>query len=147
MDRRRVAFTGLSSVSPLGAVSEATWKAIVSGESGAGPVTRFDAAEYSTKFACEVQDFDPTDFMEQREARRSDKFTQYALASAVEAVEQAGWNDDVPFERNRVGVIIGSGIGGIETLETQHKVLLELGPSKMSSFNFPFVSFNGCAMS
>jgi 3-oxoacyl-[acyl-carrier-protein] synthase II len=145
MDRRRVAVTGLGCVSPLGVGSEATWKAIVSGESGAGPVTRFDAAEYSTKFACEVKDFDPTDFMEQREARRSDKFTQYALASAVEAVEQAGWNDDVPFERDRVGVIIGSGIGGIETLETQHKVLLERGPSKMSPFTVPLLMINGAA--
>ena len=145
MTRRRVAITGLGCVSPVGVGSDATWKAIVSGESGAGPVTRFDAAEYSTKIACEVKDFDPTDFMEQREARRSDKFTQYAVASAVEAVEQAGWNGNVPFDRGRVGVIIGSGIGGIETLETQHRVLLERGPSKMSPFTVPLLMINGAA--
>src|SRR5438309_1381912 len=105
MSRRRVAITGLGCVSPLGIGSEATWKAIVSGESGAGEVTRFDTSEYSTKIACEVKNFDVTDFMEQREARRSDRFTQYAVAAAVEGTEKAGWNDNVPFERDRVGVI------------------------------------------
>ncbi len=145
MSRRRVAVTGLGCVSPLGVGSDATWKAIVSGESGAGEVTRFDASEYSTKIACEVKDFDPTEFMEQREARRSDRFTQYAVAAAVEGAEKAGWNDNVPFERNRVGVIIGSGIGGIETLEAQHRVLLERGPSKMSPFTVPLLMINGAA--
>ena len=106
MSRRRVAVTGLGCVSPLGVGADATWKAIVSGESGAGEVTRFDTSEYSTKIACEVKDFDPTEFMEQREARRSDRFTQYAVAAAVEGAERAGWSGDVPFERDRVGVIV-----------------------------------------
>src|SRR5713101_7170221 len=121
MSGRRVAITGVGCVSPLGTGSDSTWKAIVSGESGAGQVTRFDVSDYSTKIACEVKDFDATDFMEAREARRSDRFTQYAVASAVEAIEKAGWNGDVPFDSARVGVIIGSGIGGIETLEAQHR--------------------------
>jgi len=142
---KRVAVTGFGCVSPLGIGADATWKAIVSGESGAGPVTRFDTADYGTKIACEVKDFDPTDFMEQREARRSDRFTQYALAAAVEGVEHAGWNGSVPFDAERVGVIIGSGIGGIETLETQHRVLLERGPSKMSPFTVPLLMINGAA--
>ena len=145
MSRRRVAVTGLGCVSPLGVGSDATWKAIVSGESGAGEVTRFDTSEYSTKIACEVKDFDAADFMESREARRSDRFTRYAVAAAVEAVEKAGWDGNVPFERERVGVIIGSGIGGIETLETQHSVLLERGPSKMSPFTVPLLMINGAA--
>jgi 3-oxoacyl-[acyl-carrier-protein] synthase II len=142
---RRVAVTGIGCVSPLGTGAESTWKAIVSGESGAGPVTRFDTTGYSTQFACEVKDFDPTDFMEARDARRSDRFTQYGLAAAVEAVESAGWNGNVPFERDRVGVIVGSGIGGIETLEAQHRVLLERGPSKMSPFTVPLLMINGAA--
>src|SRR5438067_375489 len=83
--------------------------------------------------------FDAADFMESRGARRSDRFTRYAVAAAVEGVEKAGWNGNVPFERDRVGVIIGSGIGGIETLEAQHRVLLERGPSKMSPFTVPLL--------
>jgi 3-oxoacyl-[acyl-carrier-protein] synthase II len=145
MSRRRVAVTGLGCVSPLGTGADATWKALVSGESGAGSVTRFDVSDYSTKIECEVKDFDPTEFMEQRDARRSDRFTQYAVAAAVEGAEKAGWNGDVPFERERVGVIIGSGIGGIETLEAQHRVLLERGPSKMSPFTVPLLMINGAA--
>ncbi len=142
---RRVAVTGLGTVSPLGVGAESTWKAIVSGESGAGPVTRFDASGFSTKIACEVNDFTPTDFMEQRDARRSDRFTQFAVASAVEAVEAAGWTNNVPYDTERVGVVIGSGIGGIETLEASHRILLERGPSKMSPFCVPLLMVNGAA--
>ncbi len=142
---RRVAVTGVGCVSPLGVGTEATWKALVSGESGAGPVTRFDASEYSTRIACEVTDFDPTDFMEQRDARRSDRFAQFAVAAAAEAAEGAGWAGDVPYSADRVGVVIGSGIGGIETLEAQHRVLLERGPSKMSPFTVPLLMINGAA--
>jgi 3-oxoacyl-[acyl-carrier-protein] synthase II len=142
---RRVAVTGIGAVSPLGVGTSSTWKSLVSGESGAGPITKFDASEFSTKIACEVKDFEPTDFMEQREARRSDRFSQFAVASAVEAVEAAGWTSEVPYDPARVGVVIGSGIGGIETLEAQHKVLLERGPSKMSPFTVPLLMINGAA--
>jgi 3-oxoacyl-[acyl-carrier-protein] synthase II len=145
MSRRRVAVTGIGVVSPLGVGAEATWKALVSGESGAGPVTRFDVSDFGTKIACEVKDFEPTDFMEQRDARRSDRFTQFAVASAVQAIEGAGWGSEPPCDRGRVGVCIGSGIGGIETLEAQHKVLLERGPSKMSPFTVPLLMINGAA--
>jgi 3-oxoacyl-[acyl-carrier-protein] synthase II len=117
----------------------------VSGESGAGPITRFDPADFSTRIACEVDGFDPTDFMEQREARRSDRYTQFAVASAVEAVEAAGWTSEPPYERQRAGVVVGSGIGGIETLEAQHKILLERGPSKMSPFTVPLLMINGAS--
>ena len=143
--RRRVAVTGIGAVSPLGVGAEATWKAIVSGESGAGAVTRFDTAEFGTKIACEVKDFVPTDFMEQRDARRTDRFAHFAMAASVEAVEQAGWGEAPPCDRGRAGVIIGSGIGGIETLESQHKVLLERGPSKMSPFTVPLLMINGAS--
>jgi 3-oxoacyl-[acyl-carrier-protein] synthase II len=142
---RRVAVTGVGAVTPLGVGADATWKAIVSGESGAGPVTRFDASDFTTQIACEVDGFVPTDFMEQREARRSDRFCQFAVASAVEAVERAGWGSKAPHDPNRVGVVIGSGIGGIETLEAQHKVLLDRGPSKMSPFTVPLLMINGAA--
>ena len=143
--RRRVAVTGIGTVSPLGTGIDATWKSLVSGDSGAGPVTRFDVSNFGTKIACEVKDFEPTDFMEQRDARRSDRFTQFAVASAVQAIESAGWGSEPPCDRARVGVSIGSGIGGIETLESQHKVLLERGPSKMSPFTVPLLMINGAA--
>jgi 3-oxoacyl-[acyl-carrier-protein] synthase II len=142
---RRVAVTGIGAVTPLGVGTDATWKALVSGESGAGPVSRFDVSDFSTKIACEVKDFEPTDFMEQRDARRSDRFTQFAVAAAVEAGEMAGWTNDVPFDADRVGAAVGSGIGGIETLESQHKVLLERGPSKMSPFCVPLLMVNGAS--
>jgi 3-oxoacyl-[acyl-carrier-protein] synthase II len=142
---RRVAVTGIGAVSPLGVGVDPTWKALLSGESGAGGVSRFDVSDFGTKIACEVKDFDPTDFMEQRDARRSDRFTQFAVASAVEAAEGAGWTASVPFDPERVGVVVGSGIGGIETLESQHKVLLERGPSKMSPFCVPLLMVNGAA--
>ena len=142
---RRVAVTGLGAVTPLGVGAESTWKAIVSGESGAGPVTRFDVSAFSTKIACEVSDFTPTDFMEQRDARRSDRFTQFAVASSVEAVESAGWSSAVPYDAEKVGVVIGSGIGGIETLEASHRILLERGPSKMSPFCVPLLMVNGAS--
>jgi 3-oxoacyl-[acyl-carrier-protein] synthase II len=144
-ERRRVAVTGIGGVSPLGVGADASWKALVSGESGAGPVTRFDTEGYSTKIACEVKDFDPTDFMEQRDARRTDRFCHFAIASSVEACEQAGWTKTVPYDASRVGVVIGSGIGGIETLEAQHRVLLERGPSKMSPFTVPLLMINGAS--
>jgi 3-oxoacyl-[acyl-carrier-protein] synthase II len=142
---RRVAVTGVGAVSPLGVGLGSTWKALVSGESGAGPVTRFDTGDFNVKIAAEVKDFTPTDFMEQRDARRSDRFTQFAVASAVEAAEEAGWTSGVPFDPDRAGVLIGSGIGGIETLESQHKVFLERGPSKMSPFCIPLLMVNGAA--
>jgi 3-oxoacyl-[acyl-carrier-protein] synthase II len=145
MTRRRVAVTGLGTVSPLGVGTEATWKALVSGESGAGTITRFDASEFSTQIACEVDEFDPTDFMEHREARRSDRFCQFAVASAAQAVEEASWNGRLPCDADRIGVIVGSGIGGIETLEAQHKILLDRGPSKMSPFTVPLLMINGAS--
>ena len=145
MSDRRVAVTGVGAVSPLGIGIDPTWKALVSGESGAGGVSRFDVSEFGTKIACEVKDFEPTDFMEQRDARRSDRFTQFAVASAVEAAEGAGWTASVPYDPERVGVVVGSGIGGIETLESQHRVLLERGPSKMSPFCVPLLMVNGAA--
>jgi 3-oxoacyl-[acyl-carrier-protein] synthase II len=145
MTGRRVAITGVGAITPLGVGAEATWKALVSGESGAGPVSRFDASDFSTKIACEVKDFEPTDFMEQRDARRSDRFVQFSIASAVEAMDAAGLSGNNPYPAHRFGVVIGSGIGGIETLEAQHKVLLERGPSKMSPFTVPLLMINGAA--
>ncbi len=142
---RRVVITGLGVIAPNGTGKQAFWEACVKGVSGAGPVTRFDTEDFGVKIACEVKDFAPADFMEQRDARRSDRFTQFAVASAVEAADMAGWSSAIPTDPARTGVMIGSGIGGIETLESQHKVLLERGPSKMSPFTVPLLMSNGAS--
>ncbi len=141
---RRVAVTGIGAVTPLGVGMGASWKALADGVSGAGPITRFDASDYGVKIACEAGDFDPLDHMEPRDARRSDRFCQFAVASAAMAVEDAGWSG-LPYAAGRVGVVVGSGVGGLATLEEQHTVLAERGPSKLSPFCVPLLMVNGAA--
>ena len=131
--------TGLGAVTPLGNEVRSTWKAMKSGHSGAGPITRFEhTEEFPTRIACEIKDFDPLDFLEKKEARRFDRFTQYGIKSADEAVNEAGIQQDLSeINPERFGVIFGSGIGGITTLETQHDVLREKGPRAVSPFFIP----------
>jgi len=125
-------------ITPLGLDVEDTWTALLAGKSGAGPVTLFDAADQHVQFACEVKGFDPELYMDRKEARRSDRFLQFAVAAADEAVRQAGlegMGPDAPSDRT--GVIVGSGIGGLSTLEEQHSKLLEQGPKRVSPFFIP----------
>ncbi len=112
--RTRVVVTGLGCVSPLGLNVKETWSALLAGKSGAGPITHFDASQHKTRFAAEVKGFDPVGRFGTREARKMDRFAQFALASAEEAIEQAGLKIDAS-NRDRVGIIIGTGIGGITT--------------------------------
>ena len=136
--RRRVVVTGMGLITPLGLDVEDTWTALLAGKSGAGPVTLFDAADQHVQFACEVKGFDPELYMDRKEARRSDRFLQFAVAAADEAVRQAGlegMGPDAPSDRT--GVIVGSGIGGLSTLEEQHSKLLEQGPKRVSPFFIP----------
>jgi 3-oxoacyl-[acyl-carrier-protein] synthase II len=130
---RRVVVTGIGLVTPLGVGTKKTWDALLRGESGIGPVTRFDAARYATRIAGEIRDFDPLSFIERKEVRKMDPFTQYAVAAAALAVEDAGI-DPAALEGDRTGVCVGSGIGGLGSLEETHKVLLEKGPSRVSPF-------------
>ena len=138
MSQRRVVITGVGLVTPVGLDPESTWTALVAGESGAGPITQFDASDHDVRFACEVKDFDPEAHMDRKEARRADRFLQLAMATAGQAVDQAGfadgWNGTDP---GRVGVIIGSGIGGLPLLEEQHQKLLDRGPGRVSPFFIP----------
>jgi len=130
---RRVVITGLGIVSPLGVGVERNWKALLEGESGIGTITKFDASEFSSQIAGEVKGFDPLLFMEKKEARKMDPFIQYAIAAAQLAVEDS----DIPrniLEGERTGVFIGSGIGGIGSIENQHQILLKKGPSRVSPF-------------
>ena len=134
---RRVVVTGMGTISPLGSGLEVFWKRLIAGESGIGPVTRFDASSFDTRIAGEVKDFRAEDYMERKDVRRTDLFVQYALAATHQAVKQAGVQDAV--DPNRYGVIVGSGIGGIATLEDQHRQLLERGPGRVSPFFIPMM--------
>jgi 3-oxoacyl-[acyl-carrier-protein] synthase II len=133
-----VVVTGLGVVSPIGNDTERFWQALVAGCSGAGPITRFDTADYSVRFACEVKDFVTDGVLERKEAKRMDRFVQYAMVAAHEAVQQAGLEGpEVP--RERIGVLIGSGIGGMETFEEQHRNLVQKGPGRVSPFFIPMM--------
>src|SRR6476659_10908241 len=124
---RRVAVTGVGLVSPLGIGNDENWRAIVAGKSGIGPITRFDASAFACRIAGEVKGFDPTLYVEKKEIKKMDTFIHYALAAAGFALKDAGFEIDEQ-ESERVGVIIGSGIGGFSIIEREHEVLLREGP-------------------
>jgi 3-oxoacyl-[acyl-carrier-protein] synthase II len=137
-DRPRVVVTGLGLVTPVGLNVEESWSALLAGVSGAGPITQFDASEHPVRFACEVKDFDPEDYMDRKEARRADRFLQFAMATAGQAAEQADLEGIMrATSPERVGVIVGSGIGGLTTLEDQHAKLRDRGPGRVSPFFIP----------
>jgi 3-oxoacyl-[acyl-carrier-protein] synthase II len=136
--RRRVVVTGMGMVTPLGNDLQSTWDALKAGRSGAGPITQFDTTDFDVRFAAEVKDFEVERYLERKEAKRMDRFAQFAMAASQEAVLQAGLADrpaNVDFDR--VGVLIGSGIGGISTFEEQTRVMLERGPRRISPFFVP----------
>ncbi len=136
---RRVVVTGIGMLTPVGIDREATWSALLAGENGIGPVTLCDTTDLASRVAGEVTDFDPLDFMDRKEARRIDRFTQLAVAASGEALEHSGL--DISVAADEIGVMIGSGIGGIQTLEEQFHVLFERGPGRVSPFLVPaFIS-------
>jgi 3-oxoacyl-[acyl-carrier-protein] synthase II len=130
---RRVVVTGVGLVSPIGVGTDATWQGILAGRSGIGPITQFDAARYTTRFAGEVTDFDPLDWMDRKDVRKCARFTQFAIAATSMAVEHSGLRI-TEGNAERVGVAIGSGIGGFEVIEREHRILLERGPDRVSPF-------------
>ncbi len=127
---RRVAITGIGLVTPVGNDREATWRALLAGESGAGPITQFDASAFATRFACEVKDFDPTLYLDKRELKHYDRFLHLAAAAGFAAMEDAGYGDRrVPEgEEERWGVYVGAGLGGLSTIESTHLKGREKGP-------------------
>ena len=136
---RRVVITGIGMVTPVGIGRDKTWAALLNGENGIGPVTLCDTTDLASRVAGEVTDFDPLDFIDRKQARRIDRFTQLALAASGEAIEHAGI--DIAARADEIGVMIGCGIGGIRTLEEQFKVLFDRGPSRVSPFLVPaFIS-------
>jgi 3-oxoacyl-[acyl-carrier-protein] synthase II len=135
--KRRVVVTGLGVVSPIGNDMATTWRSLLDGKSGAGPITHFDATKFPVRFAAELKGFDPLRYMDRKEAKRADAYTQYAVAAAVQAMADAGLTDGHGTDPDRVGVIIGSGIGGLTSFEEQHDVYRERGPGKISPFFIP----------
>jgi 3-oxoacyl-[acyl-carrier-protein] synthase II len=123
-------------ITPVGNTAGETWDALVSGKSGAGPITRFDPEAFDIRFACEVKGFDPTDFMDRKEAKRADLYCQYGIAAAETAIDDAGW-DRSKAAGVRTGVLIGSGIGGIQTFEEQCLAYMKGGPRRVSPFFVP----------
>ncbi len=138
IELQRVVVTGMGAISPVGNDLDEFWQNLVDGKSGIDLITKFDAADFETKFAGEVKNFEPEQYIDRKEARRMDLFTQYAIAASEMAVKQSGLNFDSE-DRDRVGVIVSSGIGGMETFEKQSRTLIERGPSRISPFFIPML--------
>jgi 3-oxoacyl-[acyl-carrier-protein] synthase II len=134
--RRRVAITGVGLVSPLGVGTRPTWEGILSGRSGIGPITAIDATQYPTRIAGEVRDFDPSLYLEKKEIKRFDRFIHYAMAAATIALEDSGFRID-DGNRDRVAVMIGTGIGGFPLIEQTKEILAERGPNRVGPFFIP----------
>jgi len=137
-DRTRVFVTGMGVISPVGNTVDACWESLVAGRSGAGPITRFDASQFETRFACEVKDFTSEGVLDRKDAKRMDRFVQFAVVASHQALASAGLADARP-DPERIGVIIGSGIGGMETFEEQHTNLLQKGHRRVSPFFIPMM--------
>lgn len=137
----RVVITGLGAVSPIGIGKNKFWEGLLSGKSGIGKITHFDAAEFKAQIAGQINDFEPTDFIDKKEAKRMDRYTQFAITATRLAFEDAGM-DLAKEDKERIGVFIGTGIGGIETMHEQYTVILEKGPNRVSPFCVPMMIAN-----
>jgi 3-oxoacyl-[acyl-carrier-protein] synthase II len=138
---RRVVVTGIGCLSALGPDTASFWDSLIKGRSGISRITRFDPTDFPSKVGAEIRDFDPGKFMDPKEAKRNDRYTQYAVAASRMAIEDAKV-DTTKLDAERFGVIIGSGIGGMETIENQARVLIERGPSRVSPFTIPSLIAN-----
>lgn len=139
--KRRVVVTGIGLVTPCGIGTDNVWNNILSGKSGIGPITRFNTDRFDTKFAGEVKDFNPEDYIQPKEVKKMDLFIHYALAAAHIAVKDAGL-DMGKEDPERVGVVVGTGLGGLPTIEKYHSVLLERGPGRITPFFIPMLIAN-----
>jgi 3-oxoacyl-[acyl-carrier-protein] synthase II len=138
MPRPRVVVTGLGCISPVGNDVENTWQSLLAGRSGVGPITHFDASELKTSIAAEVRDFDPQDHLNSKLARRTDRFTHFALAAAAQALRHAGLETNT-HDKDRVGVFIGTGVGGVNTLLQNYEKMAQQGPRRVSPFFVPMM--------
>ncbi|MGI1658917.1 MAG: beta-ketoacyl-ACP synthase II [Desulfitobacterium sp.] len=144
MNKKRAVITGMGVVSPVGNTLEKFWDSLVKGQSGIDFVTRFDVSEMPTKVAAEIKDFEPTDWLDRKESRHMDRFTQLAMAAAKMAIKDSELDLD-QMDKGRASVIIGTGVGGVTTLEQQKEVLMERGPSRISPFFIPMLISNMAA--
>jgi beta-ketoacyl-acyl-carrier-protein synthase II len=135
--KRRVVVTGMGAITPVGNDVATTWRSLIEGKSGTTPITKFDASKFTCRIAAEVKDFNPLDFMDRKEAKRADPYTQYAVAGARQAMTDANLVERNGMDPDRIGVIIGSGIGGLKSFEEQHDVYRERGVGKISPFFIP----------
>src|SRR6266702_129650 len=141
MDKRRVVITGVGAVTPLGNTAEEFWAGLLEGRSGIGPITRFDATDFPTRIAGELKGFDPLKYIDRKDDRKFDPFLKYAVACATMAVEDAALKTD-SVDHTRFGVLVGSGIGGLETLLGNYEVLRTKGPDRVSPFFIPMLIVN-----
>ncbi|HJW92892.1 MAG TPA: beta-ketoacyl-ACP synthase II [Thermoanaerobaculia bacterium] len=141
MNKRRVVVTGIGMISPLGIGNDATWQGLVEGRSGIGPITKFDASAFACRIAGEVRGFEPEKWIEKKEVKKSDTFIHYAIVAAQMAADDAGL-EMAKEDGDRVGVIIGSGIGGLPLIEEMHQKMMERGPSRISPFFIPGLIVN-----
>ena len=135
--KRRVVVTGMGAITPVGNDVATTWQSLIAGKSGTAPITKFDASKFPVRFAAEVKGFNPLDFMDRKEAKRADQYTQYAVAASRQAMTHANLVERNGMDPDRIGVIIGSGIGGLKSFEEQHDVYRERGVGKISPFFIP----------
>ena len=135
--KRRVVVTGMGAITPVGNDVATTWQSLIAGKSGTAPITKFDATKFPVKFAAEVKGFNPLDYMDRKEAKRADQYTQYAVAASRQAMTNANLVERNGMDPDRIGVIIGSGIGGLKSFEEQHDVYRERGVGKISPFFIP----------
>ncbi|MCH8035216.1 MAG: beta-ketoacyl-ACP synthase II, partial [Bacteroidetes bacterium] len=140
-DKRRVVVTGMGAISPLGLTADELWEGFMNGKTGAANITKFDTSNLKTHFACEVKGFDPQDYIDRKAARRMDPFAQYAMASSGQAIKDSNLNPDKMSneEKDRTGVLFGSGIGGMGTFSDQAVVNATQGPSRISPFFIPMM--------
>jgi len=134
---RRVVITGIGALTPLGNDAETSWQRLLAGESGAGPITQFDATDYHVHFACEVKDFDPSNWIERKQARRMDRFAQLILAAARQAEADSGI--DVKADGDRIGASIATGIGGLKSFQDCYDTLKDRGPDRVNPFAIPCI--------
>jgi len=141
MKNRRVVITGMGALTPIGLSVQEFWNSMMEGKSGAAPIKAFDTSKVDTKFACELKDFDVSKYLDKKAARRLDPFAQYALASTMQCIEDSGLKPETlsEEEKNRIGVIFGSGIGGIQTFYEQSVINFKDGPSRISPFFIPML--------
>lgn len=136
---KRIVITGMGVMSPIGNTIDDYWNAMMNGKSGASNITQFDTENFTTKFACEVKDFDAVGYFGVKDARKLDRYAQLGIVAADQAIENSGLNDYSALDKNRVGVIVGSGIGGMVTFETEHSNLVHKGPRRVSPHFIPMM--------